>query len=259
MNRDKELDDYLKGGSEVSRAYADAHDIQVPGHLDAAILAEAHRAVYARPTVMPKRRWAVPLGMVATVFIMVIAGLQLPAMMKDDALMQAPQMAMERNMPLPASVAPERVQKTEPKQIASARKAESEQLHSAPRQVIVEAYAQRDAATAAESVAAPPVRNAPIISANEVSGVREERLAAGLASGEVADTLSAPARIAAAPAPVMAGQLRKEKALTLNPEDWLKHIKELQQAGKLEEAKKELAAFKKRYPDHPIPKSINMH
>ena len=52
MSTDKELDDYLKGGSELSRAYADADDIAPPAHLDAAILAQAHRAVYARPAVV---------------------------------------------------------------------------------------------------------------------------------------------------------------------------------------------------------------
>ena len=40
----------------------------------------------------------------------------------------------------------------------------------------------------------------------------------------------------------------------LQPEAWLKRIKQLRQSGKLEEAKKELAAFKKRYPDYSVPK-----
>jgi hypothetical protein len=265
MNRDKELDDYLKGGSEVSRAYDDAHDIQVPDHLDAAILAEAHRAVYARPAVMPKRRWAVPLGMVATVFIMVIAGLQLPAMMKDDALMQAPQMTMERNMPLPASVAPEPVTQAESK--LRARKTET--TNETSKKMVTEVYAKQDAdkvAMAAAPVAAPvaaPAPAAPSVAMSDLANLRstakvnevaalEERQA--MASGQVS---AAPAASMAA-TPVMADQLLKTKDATLNSEDWLKQIKALQQADKLEEAKKELVAFKKRYPDYQIPKAMEM-
>ena len=159
MSTDKELDDYLKGGSELSRAYADADDIAPPAHLDAAILAQAHRAVYARPAVVSKRRWAMPLGLVATVFIMVMAGLQLPAMMKDDALMQAPQVAsvaMERNAPMPVSIAPEPVVRAESKQLARALKAE--RVNDASKKMAAEVYAKQDAdkvAMAAAPVAAP--------------------------------------------------------------------------------------------------------
>ena len=254
MSTDKELDDYLKGGSGLSRAYADADDIAPPAHLDAAILAQAHRAVYARPAVVPKRRWAVPLGMVATVFMMVMAGLQLPAMMKDDALMQAPQVAsvaMERNAPLPASVAPEPQARAESKHLARALNAEK--ANDASKKMEAQAYAKQDAdkvAVAAAPVAAPTAPSAAM--ANQAGAALEERQT--MASGQVS---AAPAARMAA-APVMADQLLKAKDATLSPEDWLKQIKALQQAGKREEAKKELTAFKKRYPDYAIPKAMEM-
>ena len=254
MSTDKELDDYLKGGSELSRAYADADDIAPPAHLDATILAQAHRAVYARPAVVQKRRWAMPLGLVATVFIMVMAGLQLPAMMKDDALMQAPQVAsvaMERNAPMPTSVAPEPVAKAESKQVERARKAE--RSNDASKKMAAEVYAKQDAekvAVAAAPVAAPAPAKPSVAMANQADAMMEERQASGTVSAAPA------ARMAAAP--VMADQLLKTKDATLSPEDWLKQIKALQQAGKLEEGKKELVAFKKRYPDYPIPKAMEM-
>ncbi len=247
MSTDKELDDYLKGGSELSRAYADADDIAPPAHLDAAILAQAHRAVYTRPAVLPKRRWAMPLGLVATVFIMVMAGLQLPAMMKDDALMQAPQVAsvaMERSAPMPTSVAPEPVTKAESKQLARALKTEI--ANDASKKMAAETYAKQDADKVA--VAAAPS----VAMANQADALMEERQA--MASGQVS---AAPAARMAA-TPVMADQLLKAKDAPLSPADWLKQIKALQQAGKLEEAKKELLAFKKRYPDYQIPKAMEM-
>ncbi|MEQ1917473.1 MAG: hypothetical protein ABL856_12190 [Gallionella sp.] len=264
MSTDKELDDYLKGGSELSRAYADADDIAPPAHLDAAILAQAHRAVYARPAVVTKRRWAMPLGLVATVFIMVMAGLQLPAMMKDDALMQAPQVAsvaMERNLPMPTSVAPEPVTQAESK--LRARKTET--TNETSKKMAAATYAKQDAdkvAMAAAPVAAPAPA-APSVAMSDLADLRstakinevaalEERQA--MASGQVS---AAPAARMAA-TPVIADQLLKAKDATLNPEDWLKQIKALQQADKLEEAKKELVAFKKRYPDYQIPKAMEM-
>lgn len=256
MSTDKELDDYLKGGSELSRAYADADDIAPPAHLDAAILAQAHRAVYARPAILNKRRWAMPLGLVATVFIMVMAGLQLPAMMKDDALMQAPQVAsvaMERNAPMPTSVAPEPLAQTEPKQLARALK--DERANVASKKMVSEVYAKQEAdkvAMAAAPVAAPAPAAPSVVMANQAEALMEERQA--MSSGKV--NAAPQARMAAAP--VMADQLLKAKDVTLSPEDWLKQIKALQQADKLEEAKKELVAFKKRYPDYQIPKAMEM-
>ena len=49
--------------------------------------------------------------------------------------------------------------------------------------------------------------------------------------------------------------LSKDDAIT-SPEDWLDRIKKLKQEGRLEEAKKELDAFKKRYPDFPVPEAL---
>lgn len=252
MSTDKELDDYLQGGSALSRAYAEADDIAPPAHLDAAILAQAHSAVHARPAVVNKRRWAVPVGLVATLFVMVMAGLQLPAMMRDDALMQAPQVAsvaMERNAPVPVSIAP--LPSKEAKQAEPARKLAS--TNEATKQVVAQTYAKRDAgklAMAAPPVAAPPppsvaMTNQADAMPEEPQAMPHERLPAAPA-----------ARMAAAPA--MADQLSKTEEAPLNPAEWLKQIKALQQAGKQEEAKKELVAFKKRYPDYPIPKAMEM-
>jgi hypothetical protein len=47
--------------------------------------------------------------------------------------------------------------------------------------------------------------------------------------------------------------------IILSPDDWIKKIKELQEAGKTEEAKKSLEEFKKHYPDYPIDKILDIN
>jgi hypothetical protein len=43
---------------------------------------------------------------------------------------------------------------------------------------------------------------------------------------------------------------------SLRPEDWLTRIGKLKQEGKREEFRKELQAFRKRYPDYPVPAAL---
>lgn len=92
---DKEFEIYLQGKSELSQQYADIPEVKLPDHLDAAILAEAHRAVGSRPGSIRKHSWTMPLSLVATLFVVVMAGLILPDMLKDMRRQQeyAPQPA----------------------------------------------------------------------------------------------------------------------------------------------------------------------
>lgn len=83
MSKDHELDTYLEGKSALAQLYAELPSVDLPDHLDAAILAEAHRAVGSRPGATSKRRWTIPLGLVATLFVAVMVGLQLPYLLKD--------------------------------------------------------------------------------------------------------------------------------------------------------------------------------
>ncbi len=59
---------------------------------------------------------------------------------------------------------------------------------------------------------------------------------------------------ASAPAPRIAGAL--EADANLPPEKWLERITELRRQGRLEEAKRNLAEFRKRYPDYTLPASL---
>lgn len=296
MNQDRELETYLQGKSPLSQAYADLPEVGLPDHLDAAILAEAHRAVGARPGVRPKRRWAIPLGMVASLFAVVMIGLQLPQMMKDAALSEPNVEAKiaaalnERapmpdtaapSTPTPSTLAPDRRQK-----LSSMDSAKSERIRAEPAPMAAEAEAKPNAqlfaAPAAQtpaeydrlgaSSAQPPVpaaapamaaRAAKRMAVEERSEIADETVlskekkSSGFAEGMLSD---APAP-AAAPAPQPAQRARaliqdESRSADLPPKEWLARITTLKQAGKLEEAKKELAAFKQRYPDYPVPKDV---
>lgn len=223
MSQEHDLNDGLKD-EEVSRLYAEAAQLEPPGHLDAAILAEARRAVSARPAAMPKRRWAVPLGLVASVLVMVMVGLQLPYMLEEPATMQAPQAAG----------------------IAS----QMEEAAPAPP-----ATAMAPAPVPAAKAKAMPERE----ERARMDALGSEKRSSFSSEGNVAPALKpqAPAAAVAAPAPVLLERaLMKDESIEASPEDWLKRIEQLKRDGKQEEVRKELEAFRKRYPDHPIPAGL---
>jgi hypothetical protein len=262
MSQDREMDTYLQGKTDLSRLYADTPQIEPPDHVDAAILAEAHRAVNARPGARPKRRWAIPLGMVASLFAVVMIGLQLPHMLNEPALQQVPMeakvaAAMDENAAAPASPAPD-----ESRRVRAMDKAKTEMTSNKPAPAATEAYAQ----PAAPMAAAP----APVAKRLEMGGSAEsqnagvlskEKKSAAVGESKLNDALEqrAPAAVMASPPPAQLERaLKKDETdkVSLRPEDWLTRIKKLKQEGKQEEFKKELAAFKKRYPAYPVPAAL---
>lgn len=70
----------------------------------------------------------------------------------------------------------------------------------------------------------------------------------------------AAAVLASPPTVQLERALKKDEAdkASMRPEDWLARIGKLKQEGKLEEAKKELAEFKKRYPEYPVPTALGL-
>ncbi len=77
QEQDREFEAYLKGESPLSQTYAGMRGQEPPARLDHAILAEAHRAVGARPA-RSWRRWTLPLSVAATLIVAVLVGLELP-------------------------------------------------------------------------------------------------------------------------------------------------------------------------------------
>jgi hypothetical protein len=249
--------------------YADAPPVEPPGHLDAAILAQAHRAVNARPGVKPKRRWAVPLGMVASLFAIVMIGLQLPYLLKEPVVLQAPTEAsvtavMDQMAAEQASRASD-----DRRKLQAMDKSKSEIVRSEPARPATEAYAQPAAPMAAAPAPAPaPAKAAKRLELRESAEMQnagalakeKETTAVGESSSNDSLSRRVPAAALVAPQPVQLGRaLKKDEAgkIDLLPEDWLMRIKKLKQEGKQEEVMKELAAFKKRYPDFRVPASFD--
>ena len=286
----------------MSKLYAELPQVELPDHLDAAILAEAHRAVNSRPGARPKRRWTIPLGLVASLIVAVMVGLQLPYMLKDAAQPQQlkeERMAalMDKNTTEPASPAPVEARESQLMEKVKSgitlgkpapREAEGATAGNTPARANAPVRAAPSESTSAESsrlgatsvivpspVAAPSPLPAPApVTASKRLELRvrgdidsgailsKEKKAFGHAEGYVSDSLEQRAPAAArtaVPQPVQADRpLRqpiKEEAseASLRPEDWLIRIKRLKREGKPDEAKKDLAAFKKRYPDYPVP------
>ena len=302
MSQDQEFDQnqvfekYLAGKTDLSQLYAELPQVELPDHLDATILAEAHRAVNSRPGAKSKRRWTIPLGLVASLIVAVMVGLQLPYMLKDAALplqLKEEKMAalMDKNIPEPASPAPAPVGAKQLKAKVNSGSMRSEPASgdiagsaegSMPARVNAPLLAApaEDRPSGVTSVIVPPPLAAPApASASKRMELRErgdagnaealakEKKATGQTEGFFSDALQqhAPAANSATPQPAQARrpllQATKDVAAgedSLRAEDWLIRIKRLKQEGKLEEAKQELAAFKKRYPDYPVPAAFEL-
>ncbi len=273
MSQDRELETYLQGKGDLSQLYADAQKVEPPAHLDAAILAQAHRAVNARPGIKPRRRWAVPLGMVASLFAVVMIGLQLPYLLKEPVSLQSPTEAkvaavMDQRAAEPAPA----LQPGERKDIQVGNEEKSEITGNKP--VLTEAGAY--APPAAPRAAAPmPAMPAPVMPAKRLEmkesaavenmgALSREKKSANTGESIVNDALEQrvpAAAVLAAPQRAQTGRALQEAEADGKaplPEEWLMRIKKLKQDGKLEEAGKELAAFKKRYPDFPVPAGIEV-
>lgn len=275
MSKDRELDKYLEGKAELSKLYAELPQVELPRHLDAVILAEAHRAVASRPGAKPKRHWTIPLGMVATLFVAVMIGLQLPYMLKDTDL---PQPQTEQNVIVAASdksteerssAAPvERKKTQETARFAAGAESDISRGTAAPMEAEVPAPATQNAPVLALPPAAVAAKRMEMSARADVDSARtlsKEKKAVGYAEGKLSDSIKQSAPFAAtkpAPAPMQLNrslmQPLKEEAgnANLTPADWLARIKQLKQEGKPDEAKKELTAFKKRYPDYRVPREL---
>lgn len=265
MNQDRELDTYLQGKTELSQLYADSPQIEPPGHLDAAILAEAHRAVNSRPGAKPKRRWAIPLGMVASLFAVVMIGLQLPHMLGEPALQQAPMEAKVAAFMDDSAADPEPPAKQERSRSLAMDSAKSEIAANKPAPVAAEAYVQPAAPMAAAP--APVTRQSELkeeAAFQSAEALAKEKKSNYVGGSNLTDALEphapAAAQMASPPTVQLERALKKDEAdkASLSPEDWLARIGKLKQEGKLEDAKKELAEFKKRYPDHPVPTALGL-
>lgn len=122
---------------------------------------------------------------------------------------------------------------------------------------------RRDVAAAPSESRQRPQASAPIVAAVPAAGSASEAKAQFRSEAANADSAARESSPMPAPAakpqslssvPPMTGSI--QAYVNLPPEKWLERIEELRKLGRLEEAKTNLAEFKKRYPDYPLPASL---
>jgi len=240
---------------KISRRYRELPREEPPRHLDDAILAAARRAVHTRPAplVVPsgRQRWYFPLAAAAIIVLAVAVTMHMereqPA---DEVLSTAPPREMAREE-LPAKAEEPKAAPQPGRQRRDAPAAGSREL--------------RDSAPASQTPEAPAAAPAPSHDALSNSGSSAIRGSAETKPAPAPESAAAPASrpqatVQAAPPP-RADEMRREssalaKLASRPPEQWLQGIADLRQQGRHEEADKELAEFRRRYPDYKIPEAM---
>lgn len=238
---------------QVSRLYREHAQDEPSAAIDQKILARARQAVAARPPVTRRtgwwQRWRMPLTLLTTVMLTVSLTLLVERQPGDLSTPPATEKPRSESVqdgfvapgkkqaepapparPIPPAAPsvkenrpPPRVDSRE-RDASRASKIDAEQAPAAPSTV-----------DKAES-AAPAAANA----TSQAAGRGELRAAPEISA----------ARPAAAP-------LAKSRADgTRTPELWLEQIRTLRNAGKSEEAERQLAEFRRAHPDYPLPEEF---
>jgi hypothetical protein len=217
-----DLDARLARRARLLPPFADDDELEPPAELDRIVVERARRALRDErtlrwlPQVFPLPSWGVPVAVAATVLASFALIVQMSA----------------RQDPQPESA-------------------------SVPAPVTAEAPAQARAAAAAPApaavpatatVPAPAASPAPATAAAAVADAAADTRAAA-----AAETVAAPAAPPSAPA---APAARDDDAVEQDPRRWLERIAQLRAAGRIEDADRELAQLRARYPDFPVDAGI---
>ena len=240
---------------KISERYRELAREEPPRHLDDAILAASRRAVDARPAplVVPtgRRRWYFPVAAAAVIVLAVAVTMHVEREQPAEEMVVAVEPAKEvlRDEAPPVAQAPAA---QAPAAAQGARKAER-----APERL----YAPDPKPPSAPApAAAPPSEQPPraLGRAQEPASVdraeKTDALAkrADEARSRVGQAEAARSRVQAAAAPAPDARLNRA-----TPEQWLLGIDDLKRQGKHDEAERELAEFRRRYPNYRIPEAIS--
>jgi hypothetical protein len=224
---------------KLSQRYRELPREEPPRHLDEAILAASRRAAESRPAplVVPsgRRRWYFPLAAAAIIVLAVAVTVHVERQQEKLDVVEAPVAAPARE------------------EQAAAAQAPAEPPRAFTPDPTPQAGAKRDAEPLADlrkSQPAPssPPAAAPAPAQDALGGLRESARADEAkpqARMEMQSAMRQKATVAAASA--FSGA---------SPEQWLQGIDDLKRQGRHEEAERELAEFRKRYPDYRIPEAI---
>lgn len=279
-----QLDEYLRGGSAVSRQYRELASADVPAEIDRLVLRQAQEAVKARPAKSRAwMRWTGPLALAASAVLVV--SIVIESGVHKETYVAAPvsapletQLLEEAAEQPTASNAAEKRAYGARDQAGSAREASAVQVVpvqtpmklATPPAILVpeepalaldQTSAIQSAAPAAPApqFASPP----PVVAVDEAS----EQLARRDMAPEEAvvtarkrqeqkptvgprNTIAAPA--AAAKSESGAAAERDEPRNYSDPEQWLRDIRQLRQENKQEQADREWRRFRYVFPNYRV-------
>jgi hypothetical protein len=212
---DKELADFLRRDSAVTRTYRALDDESIPPLLDARIRANAHGALQRR-----RPSWWLPAS--AAAMIVVAVGLAL-------------QVRHGERVPRPPKVASPLAAATTAATVASVAK-------PAPQ-----APAELAAAPPASTAPVPPAYVAPAPPPSPAIATAAVADASAPVQDAAVPAAKSTARLEAAAEGVTAARAPAQRS----PEEWLRTIAALRAAGRTAEADAELARYRLAYPDRP--------
>jgi hypothetical protein len=217
---------------KVSKRYRELAREEPPRELDQSILAAARRA-HDRPhaplvTPAGRHRWYYAFGAAAILVLAVAVTVQIERQRPD------PEMVPEA--PVPQARTEDFSFKAPPKQVDPPKPESGFTPDPVPKRQEPPRELARDAA--------------PETPAQAQSRVQENAIGAAASREEKAE-----ARTDSAPRPMAAPAARARMAeqAAEPPERWLERIVQLRKEGRHEEAEKQLAEFRKRYPEYKIP------
>jgi hypothetical protein len=244
---------------DVARVYRTAAREEPTPELDAAIQAAAVRAVGSRGRRAGRRSlrwWGVPIAVAATIVIGVSIAF-LASEQSGSPLTPLPE-APPSPMPAPKQVAPPRAngRTATDAMPPAARQAES----TAAPDMSERATATRDVRPTRERTPrdlAASRRDAPSAAPARADGETpaggdapsNEQEAAVASTGAQVMRKDMPAPAAAPPV--------AEETEPLSPEVWLQRVRELRMKGDVAQADATLRAFRRRYPDYPLPADLS--
>ena len=270
---------------KVSKRYRELPREEPPRHVDDAILAASRRAVHTRPAplVVPsgRQRWYFPLAAAAIIVLAVAVTVHMEREQPEEEVLSsntvsAPAAAKEAapstSMPEAAPASPERrfemrdqarAQSSRP----AADKSEQDQRGgSGERRERSEPPPRLDL----QAPPPPPELQKSLAEAPNPPATARDEIARQSAAGALASRVE-PARPQPAPAPQARAAAPRVQAATaekaesapklaassnLSPEQWLQGIADLRWQGYQDEADRQLAEFRKRYPDYRIPEPM---
>jgi len=266
---------------ELSRIYSDAAGPRPPQRVDDNILAASQRVAGARPRpagAVFARRWGAPFALAATVVVTFTLTLMVFERKSDPDSIAAkapraarpakvlpaePKRAEQPATPPPAVLQPIAPAPPVPpdalRRDLAERRPGGSAAASKPPVTGQPAFPEVPRASEAlrKSEGAAPAPAAPASDARSAPGLRQQARpapAAAPAAGALSETAATreDSGVAAASASRPAVSEAKERT----PEKWLEDIRKFKTEGKTAEAARDLAEFKKRYPDYILPEDL---